>query len=91
MRIYLTTVWQISLRFRKDLCPIRSLLLSDSSGKNIKFVRYLLTSLITLGIVSYKIMVASIEISVTDPSTVFSTFDMHQLGKISRHHWKKCL
>ena len=26
-----------------------------------------------------------------DPSTVFSTFDMDQLGKIRRHHWKDCL
>ena len=29
--------------------------------------------------------------TIIDPSTVFSTFDIDQLGKIRRHHWKEHL
>ena len=51
---------------------------------NRKIVRALLTSLITLLIVSYKMIVASADLSVIDPSTAFSTSDIDQLVNVRR-------
>ena len=81
MRIYPTTCWQISFHFRKDLCPIRS---RCFCLKNRKIVRDLLTSLITLLIVSYKMIVASTDLSAVDPSTAFSTSEVDQLVNVRR-------
>ena len=81
MRMYPTTCWQISFHFRKDLCPIRSPCFCLT---NRKIVRALLTSLITLLIVSYKMIVASTDLSVIDPSTAFSTSDIDQLVNVRR-------